>query len=546
MNRKAGLLALVFSIAALVHVSLAAEPQEQSVKLAIRDAVKVALERNLEIAVARLDPKRAEYGVEVERSVFDPSVAASYAREKTTEEPSSTFSRLGSETDDVQMSYADPTQIGGQFDATLTYRDSANEYTADALSEFRFVPVSQSSTLTLQYSQSLLRNFGLEVNTASIELAKNSLQISEAELRTRTMDVVERTVQAYWNMVGAEQSLDVARQSLSLAEDFLAQTKIRVEVGTLPPIDVTQAEAEVASREEGVIVAEADLERARDLLRQLMRVPDDSPEWMLPIEPLDEPGFSPRSVSLDEALQTALAKRPDIEQAEIDLRSAMLSERAQRNQTRPDLRVVGSYSATGNSFDYVPETVTGTIFDPGPDGIPGTPDDIGFVPVEQVEFQPVDQGKSESLSEIPDLENTFWTVRLEFAYPLMNRRARAEYARARIGVDQSELRLEQAKLLARVEVRDAVRDLETNARRVASARANLVLQRKKLEAEQKRYENGLSTAFQVLQFQKDQREAEQREISAIVAYNNAEVTYARVVGTLLETLGVRLGEDAVR
>ncbi|RMF71903.1 MAG: TolC family protein, partial [Acidobacteria bacterium] len=424
--------------------------------------------------------------------------------------------------------------------ASLSYRDAADQYSQEAIERFNIVPSSQVATLSLSYTQSLLRNLGLSINRTAIEQASISRRISEHQLRATMLRVVEETIRAYWNMVGAEQSLEVARQSLDLARDFLDQTRVKVEVGTLPPIEVTTAEAEVASREEAVILAETELERTRDVLRQLIRVPDGSPDWLRPIEPLDKPGFSPREVRVETAIATALERRPDIAEVDLRLRNAELSARYQRNQTRPDLSVTGSYSATGNSFDYLPQTVTQQVFDPGPDGIPGTPDDVGFVNQQVVQFFPFQQGSSEAFREIPDLDNTFWSVRLDLTIPIRNRRARAQFARARLAVEQARLNAEAARLAARVEVRDAVRNLQAAARRVDSARANLVLQRRKLEAEQKRYENGLSTAFQVLEFQNDLREAEQREIQAIIDYNNAEVALERVQATLLDEI---VGDD---
>ena len=511
-------------------------------KLSLSDAVKLALERNLDLAVSRIGPDMAEQDISIARATFDPTVTGTVNHDESKEEPTSDFSRQGSTLDQFQIRWDDPNQLGGRFQSALTYRDSSDQFSQAAIERFNIVPSSQQATLSLTYSQSLLRNLGLSINRTSIEQARISRRISERQLEGTMLDVVEQTIQAYWNMVGAEQSLEVARQSLELARDFLRQTRVKVEVGTLPPIEVTTAEAEVASREEAVILAEAELERTRDVVRQLIRVPDDSPDWLRPIEAEDKPGFSPRKVDLERAIATALEHRPDLAEADLRLRNAELAARFRRNQTRPDLSLTGTYSATGNSFDYLPQTVTRQVFDPGPDGIPGTPDDVGFVSQQVVQFSPVNQGRSEAFREIPDLDNTFWTVRLDVTVPVRNRRARAEYARARLAVDQARLSAESARLRARVEVRNAVRNLEAAARRVDSARANLVLQRKKLEAEQKRYENGLSTAFQVLEFQKDLREAEQREIQAIIDYNNAEVSLQRVQATLLDELGIRRGE----
>jgi outer membrane protein TolC len=293
-----------------------------------------------------------------------------------------------------------------------------------------------------------------------------------------------------------------------------------VDVGTLPPIEVTTAEAEVASREEQVIVAETNLGNAMDILRQLIGVPETSADWDEAIVPTDRPGFSPIDVDLDSAILRAYDSRPDIRQAELAIRNAQLSERFFENQARPDLVASGTYASTGNNFDFVAAEPT----------IPGAPP----------EFRRIDQSSADAFQEIPDLDNTFWSIQLQLVVPLGNRDARARLRRAKVIAEQERLALESLKLQAKVEVRNAVRGLVSASRRVASARANLALQRKKVDAEQKRYENGLSTAFQVLEFQNDLREAEQSEIAAIIDYNNAEVSLLRAQGILLEERGVTL------
>ena len=449
----------------------------------------------------------------------------------------SSFSSLGDTTDAATLSYVDPNQAGGEFRAEFGYTDTATDFPQAAIDEFGFVPDQTRGSLSLTYTQSLLKDFGLEINRIGIEQSRNNLRVSESQLKQRVIDTVEQTVQGYWNLVGARKQLEVARQSLDLAKQFLEQTKIKVEVGTLPPIEVTTAEATVASREEGVITAETTVGNAEDLLRRLIRVPDDSLDWQRTLVPSDEPGFSPKDIDLEAAIATALEKRPDIEQAQINLRNAELGEKFRRNQTRADLDLSATYSSTGNNFDYSEESVSQTITLPGPDGMLGTADDIEVTQTSR-EFVPSDEGKSGVFSEIPDLENTFWTVQLTYTLPIRNRTNRAEYARAKLLVNQNELSLESTMLGARVEVRNAVRTLESNARRVAAARANVVLQRKKLEAEQKRYENGLSTAYQVLEFQEDLAEAESSLISAIVDYNNAEVTLLKAQGNLLEETSI--------
>jgi outer membrane protein TolC len=538
MKTLAGRSAAVALLVTLALAPVAVLAQDAtSTQLTLRDAVKQALERNLDIKIQRIDPLRTAEQITISEAGFDPLFTASLRHDESEQEQTSSFSSLGDTTDAATLSYVDPNQAGGEFRAEFGYTDTATDFPQAAIDEFGFVPDQTRGSLSLTYTQSLLKDFGLEINRIGIEQSRNNLRVSESQLKQRVIDTIEQTVQGYWNLVGARKQLEVARQSLDLAKQFLEQTKIKVEVGTLPPIEVTTAEATVASREEGVITAETTVGNAEDLLRRLIRVPDDSLDWQRTLVPSDEPGFSPKDIDLEAAIATALEKRPDIEQAQINLRNAELGEKFRRNQTRADLDLSATYSSTGNNFDYSEESVSQTITLPGPDGMLGTADDIEVTQTSR-EFVPSDEGKSGVFSEIPDLENTFWTVQLTYTLPIRNRTNRAEYARAKLLVNQNELSLESTMLGARVEVRNAVRTLESNARRVAAARANVVLQRKKLEAEQKRYENGLSTAYQVLEFQEDLAEAESSLISAIVDYNNAEVTLLKAQGNLLEETSI--------
>ncbi|HNX19892.1 MAG TPA: TolC family protein, partial [Acidobacteriota bacterium] len=155
-------------------------------------------------------------------------------------------------------------------------------------------------------------------------------------------------------------------------------------------------------------------------------------------------------------------------------------------------------------------------------------------------FEVDDEGRWGAFKQLPTRDYNNWTVGATYAIPLGNRASKSAYARARLAVDQSNLQLEATKQSIRVEVRKAARDLESAARRVATTRANVELQKKKLDAEQKKYENGLSTAFQVLTYQTDLRTAESYEISAITDYSTALVHLARVRGTLLEDRGVKM------
>lgn len=494
--RKSALLlaALALAPAAQAQQPAANEPQ----RISLRDAVITALQNNLDIAVTRFDPQIDQQSVVVAEAQFDPAVRAAASYQSEESEPSSDFDSAEVETWDASIGWVDPLQWGGQYSLDLIFTDVSRRGTAF------FLPEQSDANLTFRYDQSLFRNFGVEINRTEIEQALVTKRISEAELERQVEQTIEDVEIAYWTLLGALRQYDVAVASLDLAKDFLRQTKIRVEVGTLPPIEITTAEAEVADREERVIVARTGIGNAEDALRALLRVPEDSAEWYRPLVPSDPAGFEPVQVDLREAVETGLRNRAEVRQAELAVRSAELTQRFQENQARPDLRASAFVSSGGNNFDAT---------DPS-------------------------QDRWESFGELLDWDNNAYGASLNYVYPIGNRSAKAQRTRARLATERSRTQLDAVKQAIRVEVRDAVRNLEANALRVATTRANVALQRKKLDSEQKRYENGLSTAFQVLEFQTDLRDAEAREINAIMDYNRALARLARATGTLLEQRGV--------
>ncbi len=533
-------LACLFLVAALPSLAQAPDPAEGLLppptpvtedggpppwELTLRDAVARALRENLDIQVARIDPASARESVTYQDAVFEPELQGSGSWDRQTEEPSSRDLPVSRTDKQLRATWVDPLRTGGQVEAGVFYREMVSNYPPGS-DIFGLVPATMVAGVQITVRQPLLRNYGLRINRTAIEQAKNSLGISEEQLRQRVMEVVEQVESAYWKLLGARRQLDVARASYKLAQDFLKDTRVKVEVGTLPEIEITTAEAEVADRDGNVIVAENAVRNAEDNLRVLLHVPQDSAEWERPIVPVDRPVTDKVDVDLDEAIREALAHRPEVKVAELQLRNRELDARWRKNQVRPDLSLVGTWRATGNNYDYYPLIV------PGPGGVP------------QEVWVRKDQGRTDAFSEIPDRDNSDWSIGFNLRLPIRNRRARADLARARLASEQARLQVQKTRLQVRVEVRQAVRDVESAFRRMASARANVVLQRKKMEAEQKRFENGLSTAFKVLQFQTDLRDAESRLINAAVDYNQALVRLLRVRGVLLEQRGIEVPAPA--
>jgi outer membrane protein TolC len=523
VNRRLAVLfvACVGLAAAPLSAGFGQEPAEQEgVSLSLAQCLRIALDNNLDLVSARKDPEVSAHNVSVEQARFDITLTAGASRFESEEEITS-LSDLNERTSDgASVGIGRTLEFGADYGVTL--QAARNELSGPLVG----VPASYGANLELSFNVPLLRGFGRTPTTERLQLARGNLEISREELRRRAHATLEAVEGAYWDVVAARQALEVAHRKLRRAKDLLELNRKKVEVGTLAPIEITQAEAGVAANEEDVIVAGTALDNAEDELLRQLAIPQDDPMWDQALRPADKPSFAAVDIDLERAIDEALDRRPEMSSARQDVRNRQLSERSARNAVRPGLDLALSATPAGNNFET-------QILGPGPDGIPGTFDD---------DFETLVEGAvAESLSEIPDLENFQWSVGLNFSYPILNRAAKAGYSLAVLNREKAEIGLRNQEQAIRVEVRRAAREVQSGSKRVDAARANVVLQGKKLEAEQKKFENGMSTSFEVLTFQNDLADAELGEIRALVDYNKALAALERAKGTLLEARGLELG-----
>jgi outer membrane protein len=531
MFRRAGALsaaALVLSVASLPALAQSQPPgappempaaasRPGALRLSLADALRSALEHNLDLQVRRVDPSVAEQRIEVAWADFDPRIAASASHLESKSEPSSLFQASSVTQDQATVSWQDRLTFGASYEVGFT----ANR--TDAPNAFRAYNPSYDSGITASVRVPLLRGLGEEVNTLEVVLAREDLEISREDLAQQVNETLQLVETAYWDLAAAGKALDVSLQSRSLAQELLELNRRKVEVGTLAPIEITQAEAGVAEREESVIVAEAARRDAEDRLRALMAIPRTDPRWEAPLEPTLEPEFQPEPVDIEQRIERALAARPELLAARRVLRSRELSERVSRNALKPQLDLLASVNPTGNNL------VDSRLVDP--DGIPNSGDEVVVTET---------GGFGESISEIPEFQNYDWTIGAEFSIPIRNRRAKANLAIASLERRRAELQIASLEQNVRVEVRTAARGVTSGAERIAAARKNVELQERKLDAERKKFENGMSTSFEVLTFQTDLANAQLRLIQALIDYNQARVELERVTGSLLEARGMRL------
>jgi outer membrane protein len=366
------------------------------------------------------------------------------------------------------------------------------------------------TSLFASVTQPLMRGFGLQITETPLHIAQKNQKTFDYRLRQRMMDIGLQVEQVYWDLVFARRDLDVKKQALGSAKDLYENNKKQVEVGTMAPLEIVVAEAEVATREEDIITVESLIQNTEDHLKTLILGGKDVENWPAEVYPADEPILNPISMTEEEATQRALADNPDLKALETDLESKTLSARLASNQLKPQLDFKAQYGYSGlggttllldnNTF---PPTVIGTV--PG-----GYPD---------------------ALSNL--FNNRTWAVGFVVGIPIGNGSAQANYARADLTEKQANKTLESARQQIILNVRTTFHNLQSDAKRLDAARVSRVLQEKKLDAERKKLAVGLSTNHVVLQFQDDLATAQSAELQAMVDYNKDEAQLHRYMGNTI-------------
>ncbi|MBI2840567.1 MAG: TolC family protein [Acidobacteria bacterium] len=477
----------------------------------LSDCIKAALEQNLSIRVDSYSPKITSILEKSAKSAFDPVFKSTVQDYGSQNVRTNVFSPSSTNVSQWDFSFAQALPTSTSYSISLT-----NQRTATDSTYSNFNPYFDVS-LGLRVTQPVLRGFGPKIAQNQLLIARKSAESSEYQFRSSITGVITQVQQTYWNLVYSLANLEVQQQSLKLAQDLLEQNKIRVQVGTLAPIDILQSEAEVASREEGILVAESAVQNYEDSLKRLMNLPGDAADWSTTIRPADEPIFEPKQVAEPEMVSTALEHRPDLTQLRIDLSAKDISLSYAKNQLRPDLSLYAQAGSNGVGGNILVREFPGG---PITETIPG--------------------GYGDAIGDALKWKNRNWTLGFTFTLPIKNQAARAAHERATLEKLQASHRIHNLEQQVYQEVRTACRQVDTNRKRVDATRAALRLAEKKLEAEQKKYSVGLSTNYFVLQFQKDLAQARTNELQAITDYNLSLADLDRVTGMSLERNGVKI------
>ena len=466
------------------------QDSRQKLFLSIEEALNLALQNNLDIRIEQFNPEIAQEAIISAESIFDSATEDSFSQ---------TFNESESDTAAVSVSslelgigklfrYGGSYQFGWTSD--LTAFDGT---TLNSAGEEVDIDNQYENALTFTYSHPLLKNFGTDINTTSIKIAQKNRDVSISELRSTVISVVTDVKNSYWDLVNAIADLEAAKASLQLAEDQVKINEAQVNVGTLAPIEVLQAKAQAASRKVSVTTAELAVQNSEDALRNLLNFDEDDPVWDASIVTTDSPSEDAPTLSLEECITFGLEHREELKQLQQAIDIQELSLQYSENQMKPEVNLVGAMGTTGT-----------------------------------------DSSAGDSLTGAVDFKNFNVTVGANFNYSLGNRAAKSDYNQTKLELDQSRLSYRNQEQALIVSIRSVHRNVLTAYDLIGSTRLARELAEEQLDAEQKKFNEGLSTNFQVLEYQSQLTQARTDEWAAITAYNQALANLDQAIGYTLE------------
>jgi len=437
------------------------------------------------------------------------------------------------------------TQYQQWFDFGTSFNVSWNNTRASSIASNFFNPYVQSS-LTVTLSQQLLAGAGRFVNRRNIIIAENNRKIADLAFMQQAITTTTNTVTAYWELAYARENVKVQQQAVTVAEKLYNDNKKQLEIGTMAPLDVTRAESELASDRTNLIVAQTtQLQDELVLKNYISKDPTASNLLNVEIIPTDKP-TPPGAIeasSFEDALREAFQKRPDVLEQAFNLKNAQVDVRATRNALLPTATLGLEYSSSGlagNASITGPSTTTAGAPVVNQDGVP-VPG--FFVPALVTNVTgTAKQGFGTAQSQI--FHNTFplYAAQLTFSVPLRNRANQADNIHAQLVERQFEAQVQQIKNNAVLDVRNTTIALEQGRAQVQSASKARELQQQTFDAEQKKYQLGASTVYNVILTQRDLITAQGTELRALANLAEAKANYERALGRTLDVNNVSIAD----
>jgi hydrophobic/amphiphilic exporter-1 (mainly G- bacteria), HAE1 family len=472
-----------------------------TLRLSVEDAVRLALEHNVDLVADRIDPQISDTRVAAAAGVYRPTIISSVNSNNQLQPPSSFLIPTATRNDVVTTNAGLAQRLpwfGTNYSVAWTTAHT------DSNSFLNSYNPLLTSGLAFSVSQPLLRDFRIDSPRQQLATSRINRAIADTRLRESIVQTTAAVKVAYWGLVTARANVEARRSTLELAQELVRVNKAKVDVGTAPPLDLVSAQAEVAADQEQLIIAETAVKQVEDRLRLLIMDATDPASWLTQIEVTDAPPIATPTLDVDAAVRRALADRSDLQRARKDIDTANVGVTFTTNQKLPDVRVNANYQANGLGGRQVLRTggFPGTIVGPGP----GT--DFGSV-----------------LGQLFGADYPTWSVGLSLSYPLGTSADQANAARAQLERKQADARLKSIESRAIQQIRNAAYQVEMNAKRIETTRASRELAEQRLDSERKRLDVGMSTSFLVIQAQRDLAQARTSELGAVLSYDLSLVDF---------------------
>lgn len=504
------------------------------VDLSLKDAIKLALTNNLEIAIEEFNEDLNRERIINTRGFYDPVLNLRVgwsSRETPTTSiltagagiPINTFNQL-----EMNSSLEQNVPGGGAFSLSFNNNRSATN------SIFNFMNPQFGSNFDLTFRQPLWRGFLQTQTERQLRIQNLNSQITESQFRRKVSEIVQQVENQYWELVFAIENHEIQRQSMHLAIVQHENNKKRVEIGVSAPIEVTSSRADVASREQEMIQAEVRIINSQNALKRMLAPDPRATIWNLTLIPTDRPQVKELQITMEQAMETALQRRPEIEEVHLRLQQNGVDREYYKKQGKPSLNLTGNTSWTGRAGrifrdvfidrdgDGVPETRAGREPNPG---------------------NPFFGDFGNAWSQVFGFEYFNYGVFLDIQIPLRNRSNQAQLAETGINERQLLSQLKNQQQLIIVDVRNAYESIATQKKRLEAARMARQLSQEQLEGETKRFQAGLSTNFEVLRYQRDLALTQVQELRALIDYQQALTALEKAMYTIIDSNDIALAKE---
>ncbi len=469
------------------------------------EAVAKALKMNIELTVERLNPQLQDLALKGAFAAYVPSVGGTFGERSNTTRPGNIYSggdvaRVNTMTTTYNFTASQGLRWTGGT-ATMNWgnsRQGTDNWQTTLTPRY-------DSNLQLSLSQPLWRNRAIDANRQTLLTTEISRRVADITLRAATVNTIANTRNAYWDLVYAIQAVESAKASVALAQRLVEDNKIRVEIGTLAPLDIISAQAELATRQQTLVSAEANRRTAELTFKRLIVSGTDDPLWNVTLNPVDRPATDvAEKIDLEAALRTALENRTDVVTARKNLEVSDIGLKYNRNQTMPGVDLTASYQTAGAAgTQYLVNQVT------------------------RDRLMVASTGWTDAVGQFGQNLLPTWNVQVQVSYPIGTSSQDATLARSKVQYQQALAQLRALELTVATDLTNQALTVQSTFQQVQAAAASRALSQKRLDAEQSKFEVGMSYNYNVVLAQRDFTDAQNSELRAILNYRKALVDFQR-------------------